>query len=247
MLASLLWWLAPAVLLTSLISGVFGMAGGMILMAIMLAFMPVAAAMVLHAITQMTANGWRALIWRQHVVWPIVGRYVFGLAAALALFGFVRYVPDRGVVLIALGLLPFLALALPERAALQADQPWGPQVCGLVNGAVQLLAGVSGPLLDVFFVRSAMDRRAVVATKAACQTLAHGAKLAYFGTFVGAWQAAALEVELVIAAVVLAAIGTSLSRLVLDRLTDHGFRRWTRRIIMAVGLVCLAQGVATYL
>jgi len=172
---------------------------------------------------------------------------VFGLAAALALFGFVRYVPDRGVVLIALGALPFIALMLPERVALQADRPWGAQLCGVVNGAVQLLAGVSGPLLDIFFVRSLMDRRAVVATKAACQTLAHAAKLAYFGSFIGAWQAAALDAELIVVAVLLAVAGTSLSRLILDRLTDHHFRRWTRRIILVVGTVCIVQGVMTYL
>jgi uncharacterized protein len=59
--------LTAAILSTSFISGVFGMVGGMILMGVLLAIMPVAAAMVLHGVTQMASNGWRAWLWRTHI------------------------------------------------------------------------------------------------------------------------------------------------------------------------------------
>ncbi|TSH91601.1 TSUP family transporter [Verticiella sediminum] len=240
-------WLLPVIAATSLVSGVFGMAGGMILMAVLVGAMPVAAAMVLHGVTQMAANGGRALLWRQRIAWPILGAYSVGLLAALGLFGLLRYVPDRGVVLISLGLLPFVALAVPPRYAPQADRPVGAFVCGVLNGAVQMLAGVSGPLLDVFFVRSRMDRRDVVATKAACQTLAHATKLVYFAAFAGAWHSDTVEFWVLPLAIAAAFWGTHLSRTLLERMSDVGFRRWTRRIIMAIGVVCLAQGVAAYL
>ena len=45
---------------TSFLSGIFGMAGGLILIGVLLTLMPLPAAMVLHAITQMASNGWRA-------------------------------------------------------------------------------------------------------------------------------------------------------------------------------------------
>ena len=51
---------AVAALGTSFLSGIFGMIGGLVLMGVLLLFLPVPAAMTLHAITQMTANGWRA-------------------------------------------------------------------------------------------------------------------------------------------------------------------------------------------
>ena len=54
-----------AVLGTSFLGGIFGMIGGLVLMGVLLLFLPVPAAMTLHAITQMTANGWRALVWRR--------------------------------------------------------------------------------------------------------------------------------------------------------------------------------------
>ena len=48
--------LTASVLSTAFISGVFGMAGGMILMNLLLAFVPLAPAMVLHGLTQIAAN-----------------------------------------------------------------------------------------------------------------------------------------------------------------------------------------------
>src|SRR2546430_13078412 len=49
---------------TAFLSGLFGMAGGMILIGVLLMLMPLPTAMVLHAITQMASNGWRAFLWR---------------------------------------------------------------------------------------------------------------------------------------------------------------------------------------
>ena len=69
------------VLATSFLSGIFGMAGGLILLGVLLMFMDVAPAMVLFGVIQMSANGWRALLWRVHVRWGIVWRFVLGASA----------------------------------------------------------------------------------------------------------------------------------------------------------------------
>src|SRR6266581_2872305 len=58
---------------TSFLSGIFGMAGGMILVGILLAIMPVPEAMMLHGVTQMASNGWRGLLWWRHVRWSVAG------------------------------------------------------------------------------------------------------------------------------------------------------------------------------
>jgi len=41
--------------------------------------------------------------------------------------------------------------------------------------------------------------------------------------------------------VLLAIAGTSLAPLVLDRMTDHGFRQWTRKLIFLVSTVFLVR------
>ena len=68
---------------TAFLSGLFGMAGGLILIGVLLALMPLPTAMVLHAITPMASNGWRALLWRKHIRRRPVANYMVGAAIAL--------------------------------------------------------------------------------------------------------------------------------------------------------------------
>ena len=63
--------LALTILVSSFISGVFGMAGGMILLGVLLNYFDVPSAMILFSIIQFCANGWRAYQWRHYVRWPI--------------------------------------------------------------------------------------------------------------------------------------------------------------------------------
>src|SRR6185369_1955157 len=75
--------IAGASLVTSFISGILGMAGGMIFMGILLALLPVPAAMVLHGISQLAANGWRAILLRDRVEWRVVSRFAAGALVVL--------------------------------------------------------------------------------------------------------------------------------------------------------------------
>ena len=106
-----------------------------------------------------------------------------------------------------------------------------------------LLTGVSGPLVDTFFLGAKLDRREIMATKAACQVFGHGAKLAYFGGIVD--RAAGVDPVLAALAVMSSMLGTSLARRLLETMTDAQFRRWANRLITAVALYYVAQG--TYL
>ncbi len=234
--------LALAFLSTAFLAGIFGMAGGMILMVVLLAQMPVPEAMMLHGVAQMTANLWRALLWHGYIEWRIFSRYGLGLLVAVAMFAFVVLVPDRATVLIVLGLVPMLAMIVPERWAPKADRPGGAEIAGFASTAIQLVSGVSGPLLDLFFVRTSLDRRRIVATKAACQTVTHITKLLYFGSLASTGSAAP-DTWLFALAIGLAIAGTSASRVVLERLSDAQFRRWTRWIVFVLGVACLVQGL----
>jgi uncharacterized protein len=239
----LMMGLGLTVLVTSFLSGLFGMAGGMVLMGLLLILLPVPSAMLLHGITQFTSNGWRAWLWRKHVEWRIVGRFSGGAAVAGGVFALFGAVPDRGVSLLILGLTPFLALAVPQRWALDAQKPWHGWLAGLSCMGVQLVAGISGPLLDVFFVRSAMTRQSVVATKATTQVFGHAVKIAYFAPMVARSPGEAVESVVIVLSIAMALLGTNLSRRVLDRMSDAQFRRWSRYLVMGTASVYLSQGV----
>src|SRR5262249_58129097 len=93
------------IVLTSFISGVFGMAGGMVLLGVLLVYLDVATAMVLFSIIQIAANGWRALHWRTFVLWPIFWWYVAGAMIAFAAMRSIAYVPNQAMVYLLLGLM----------------------------------------------------------------------------------------------------------------------------------------------
>lgn len=217
---------------TAFLSGIFGMAGGLILMGVLLALMPVPAAMMLHGITQMASNGWRAFLWRDHIVWKPVGYYMVGCFLALAVWSLVTFVPTRPVALLFLGLSPFVVRLMP--ASLKPDP--GRLSHGIAFGgactSLMLLTGVSGPLLDTYFLGGAMDRRQLVATKATCQVLGHGIKLVYFGGIITA--AATLDPILAGLGIAASMIGTTAARRVLEAMSEKQFRTWANRIILVI-------------
>jgi uncharacterized membrane protein YfcA len=234
--------LAVSALVTSFISGILGMAGGLILMGILLALMPVPAAMMLHGITQLASNGWRATLWRQHIDWRVFRGYLYGSLAMLAFFAVTQLVLSKPAALIAMGLTPFLAMALPESLHLNVERKYHSALCGAICSILSLTSGVSGPILDVFFVRSKMTRHAVVATKASTQSLSHILKIIYFGGILAVGRGV-VEPWLGVLMVVLAFVGTTLSTRVLEKMNDTSFRMWTRRVVLTLGVFYLASGV----
>ena len=60
-----------------------------------------------------------------------------------------------------------------------------PFVTGLLTTVIQLLTGVGGLFLDIFFQKSMLDRKTTIATKAVTQTFSHVVRAVYFGSFVG--------------------------------------------------------------
>jgi len=164
--------LLAAVLATSSLSAIVGMAGGMVLMGVLAATMPVAAAMIVHGTSQIAANGCRALFLRSHIHWRGVGVYVAVSLLAVAAFRAIAWVPRKDFVLIALGALPLIAIGL-KRLTLDFTRRGHAAIAGLVISLLQLTAGVSGPALDLFFLKGNLERRQVIATKALLQTLGH--------------------------------------------------------------------------
>ncbi|HEU0158139.1 MAG TPA: sulfite exporter TauE/SafE family protein, partial [Hyphomicrobiaceae bacterium] len=97
---------AVAIVVTSFISGLFGMAGGMILLGLLLLFMDVPPAMVLFGIIQLAANGWRSMLWWRHVAWSIVWRFLVGSTAMFLVMRTIAILPSKATIYIGLGLIP---------------------------------------------------------------------------------------------------------------------------------------------
>ncbi len=226
---------------TSFLSGIFGMAGGLILIGVLLALLPIQTAMVLHAVTQIASNGWRAFLWRKHVCWRPVGAYVFGCLVALAAWSLFRYVPSTPVAFIFLGVSPFLIKLFPSDWQPDPESRLQGTLYGTACMTLMLLTGVAGPLIDSFFLDGKLDRREIVATKATCQIIGHALKLAYFGGIIE--QAGTLDPVLAILAIMASMVGTTLARRFLEMMSDRQYRIWAGRIITTIAGYYVIQGM----
>lgn len=231
---------------TALISGLFGMAGGMIFMGIIAVFLGVSEAMVIHGAVQSMSNSYRAFLLRDNVRWDILGWTAVGaVPAALAMLA-VAFIPSKAQLYLALGLLPLL-LWLPRGwLAGDAQEPAHAILCGAMVMGLNLSAGIAGPALDFFYVKTTLTRQQIVATKAVTMFVSHLVKIVYFGiplmraadlSGLPPWWVFALAVPAVM-------LGTLTGTRLLKRFSDVGFKRYTRWIVTGVGFVYLWRGFA---
>lgn len=229
------------------------MAGGIILMAVLISLssVTVAMAMIIHGSIQMVANGWRAVLLRDDIDWRGFRIYAIGAVAgiaALALVFLTDWRPDKQIVYLVLGLTPLLVWLPKEQLDLDFQKPRHAFIAGAGVQALNTIAGVAGPLLDLFFVRNAYTRQQIVATKAVTQCLSHVVKVAFwtipvvsaagFDALPPAWFFAA--------AIPIAMTGTWLGKQVLLRMEDVNFKRYVKWIVTAIGGVLLLRAAGLY-
>lgn len=235
-------------LLTAFISGIFGMAGGLILMAVLTALVSVAMAMVIHGSLQMVANGYRTFLLRDAIVWPVIRLYLIGAAIGVMALGLVSWTPDRRAVYALLGLTALLVWVPRQRLGLDIQKPGQAVLAGTIVQALNTLAGVAGPLLDMFFVHTRMTRQQIVATKALSQTFSHLIKIGFWTwPLIGAtgWSAFP-PLWLFALAIPLSLTGTWLGGQVLVRMSDRGFRQGMKGLITMIGLLLLLRAAGIF-
>ncbi len=242
MSAAVAAFLIVAAFLTATLSGIFGMAGGLMLMGALAFILPVSAAFVTHGILQFVANGWRAVLHRHHVKWRIILHYALGSAVAGAIIAALAFVPSKPILFLLLGLVPMLVWLPKGWVSLDASRRPDALLSGFLVTGTNLTAGVAGPLLDLFFVRTVLTRHEIVATKAATQSLSHAVRIIIFGlplignaaSHIPPWWVFALAIPA-------SMIGTVTGGRFLDAMSDVNFKAWTAWIITAIGIIYLIK------
>jgi len=217
------------------------MAGGLILMGVLSFVLSVPAAMILHGVAQTASNGSRIFLYRDHLRWNVFIPYTIGSLVTLGLFVWMTFIPNKGVIFLIIGSFPFLGVLIPKSINLDIEKKPIAFVCGIIVTAVQLLAGASGPVLDIFYVTSKLNRFEILGTKAITQTLGHIIKLLYYAFFLS------LTIELpswLFPAIIVAAIaGNRIGKVIIHRIDDEAFKRVGRRTILIIGLIYIGKGV----
>ena len=235
-----------AATITACISGIFGMAGGMIFMGVIATIMGVAEAMVVHGAVQSVSNSSRAWLLRPDIRWDILGYTLIGALPAIAVLAMVSFIPNKATLFIVLGLLPFI-LWLPK-GVFQGDaaKPSNAILCGIMVMGLNLSAGVAGPALDFFYVNTKLNRKEIVATKAVTMFASHLVKIVYFGLpLIAAKGLSTLPpLWVFVAAAPCIIFGTYIGTRVLHRLSDIHFKSYTKYLVTVIGIIYLWRGLS---
>jgi uncharacterized membrane protein YfcA len=239
------FWLSMGVVAigTSLLSGVLGMAGGMLLLSALLLKLEPTIAIPVHGIVQFMSNASRAWFLREHVRMRLVIPFALPLlpagALGVLLLGFLP--PALGKMLIGAFVLIFTWRASQSRE--KGNPPEHPErrllLAGAIVGFFSTLVGATGPLIAPFILSLELAPSATVGTMAACQVFQHASKVAVFGAAGFDFRQ---QVGPALALSVCAILGSALGTRWVDRIDRDRFRRILKVVLTLLALQLLASG-----
>ena len=174
-------FLIIAAFLTSTISGMIGMAGGILLISLMTFFLPVHIIIPIHGVAQLASNSSRSWLLRHEISKPILKNFLIGLPfGVLASYFLVREIEFKELFYLFIAALIFWALFKPKRLNIGVVKPVHFIAIGLVTGFLALFVGATGPFLAPFFLQANLRKEELVATKAITQFFTHLLKIPAF-------------------------------------------------------------------
>ena len=235
-------------LLTAGVSAVLGMAGGIMLLAVMLLFLEPAVAIPVHAIVQLTSNSSRAVVHAREIrgdlLWPFVLPL---LPAGLLTLPLAQHLPGDTLRL-AIGCFVIVATWRRRWLLLGFDLervPLRPRfaLVGVGSGALGPLVGATGPFIAPFFLGIGLTRFQLIGTKAACQASGHVAKIILFGfAGFGFVEFGPLLLGMAVATIA----GTFLGTRLLHRLDDARFTQLYKLALTAVAGRLIWSGASAF-
>ncbi len=230
------WILIIAALASATVSGIIGMGGGVMLIAVMAAVLDPVLVVPIHGIVQLTSNGTRALRLLPHVEWSIAAFYVPGLIVGVLLARPLYNDSDLSWFRPAIGLFVLAFLAWdrwkPKRLELGKSK-WVFLPAGVGAGILTLLVGAAGPYLAAFFLRKDLDRKRIVATKAFLQVFGHGLKVPAFLSLGFDYRS---HLDLILPLLACAVGGTFLGTWLLGRTPEDKFQVAFRVVLLLLAL-----------
>ena len=230
--------LCGAALATSMLSAVVGMAGGIVLLSVMLLFLEPLIAIPLHGVIQLVSNSSRAVIQRKHVRWSIIGSYcVLLLPLSIVGLGIAQALPPP-VARVLIGLFVLVATWVPAVLMFgshpeRTDPHRRFLLLGGVVGMLHMTVGAVGPLIAPFFLNLGLSRQSIIGTKAVSQALGHVTKILVFGFAGFVFAEYALPLVLLCAMVI---AGTWLGSQVLEYVSERWFTRIFKAVLTVVAL-----------
>jgi len=219
---------------TSMISAVVGMAGGIVLLALMSAFLPFNVVIPIHGIIQLVSNSYRSYLLRKNINWDIAIPLFLGLPFGILISIYIlKRIDDYTIPLLLIIIMIFYSVFKPKKLPPLMIPRKGFFFVGLIMGILSLLIGATGPFIAPFFLRPDLKKEEIVSTKAICQVGGHLLKIPSF-LYLGFDY---LNHSLLIGILILGTfLGTRLGIILLGKLNEKVFRLIYKSALLIAGI-----------
>lgn len=175
--------LGVASLLTSVVAGVIGFGGGMLLISIMPIFLGSSAIIPVHGVTQLASNSSRMIFSLKDVQWGLLPRFLTGSLIGIAVFSAVLVNIPTTYLPIAIGLYMLLNLWSPDFSVFIKKYE-NYYIVGFLQTGLGLIVGAPGPIAMTVLTKDLKSKNQIIATASMFMTVSHLAKIPVFG-FIG--------------------------------------------------------------
>ncbi|TRY32853.1 sulfite exporter TauE/SafE family protein [Aliiglaciecola sp. M165] len=229
--------LALVSLFTSTVAGVFGLGGGMLLIAILPFMLPAPAIIPVHAVTQIASNGSRALFSLSDILWRFFPWFIVGSVVGIVLVGSMVFTVPADIFPIAIGLY-IIASQWSETFNRLLRRFESFALIGFLQTGLGLIVGATGPLTTTLLKKRSDDKDKIVATNALFMLISHVAKCVVFG-FAGFTFATFLHE--IIALVVGAIAGSYLGKQLRGMISPQRFLIILKWLLTALALLMITR------
>jgi uncharacterized membrane protein YfcA len=243
--------LVLAALATSTVSGVVGMAGGAMLLGVMvvLGIDPILTVPI-HAAVQLVSNIARTVAHIEHVRWrPFAVQLVAALPGPILGLWLLEGL-DRDTVRTVMGLVILYTVWAPRWGLQKIPDAAAFSLAGAIAGTLGVVVGAVGPLIAPFFLRPGFTKRGIISTKAACQASHHIIKLAAFSGLYPAVLASHPEIfdlrdqlPLILPMAAATIGGAYIGRWLLTRISDAKFVVLYKVVLTLLAVRMITQGM----
>lgn len=165
---------------TSIVAGVIGFGGGMLLIAILPMYLNPTFIIPIHGITQLASNSSRMLFSISHVQWRLLPRFILGSLVGVFLFAFLLSNIPTMFIPIAIGLYILLNLWNPNFSKF-INKYENFYIIGFLQTGLGLIVGSTGPISISVLVKTLKSNDQIIATNSLFMSISHLAKIPVFG------------------------------------------------------------------
>jgi uncharacterized membrane protein YfcA len=246
------YYLIIAAFITSSISAVLGMGGGIILLGIMAIIIPDGYVVIaLHGIIQLISNITRSFVFRHHIKKDIIQTYLPGVTLGLSLSALIIFIlitlfqVDSAKEIKVDFLKPFIGLFilwfLFGRRPKPKDDLSSFFGVGFVSGISTVFIGATGPLIAPFFLKRKLSKETIIANKAFCQAISHTGKIPLFIFFFQFNYFS--EISILFPLVIAVFIGTNFGKHILDFVPEKVFQILFKTSLTVIAIMLILNFV----